>query len=346
MTKKINFNSNGVGQANGHFIGLPFEEDEAKLVFVSVPWDVTVSYGEGTSSAPDNILDASLQLDLFDLNAPDAWQEGIYMRPSEQMWINRNQNLREKAVALIDYIERGGAIASSSDHQKALNEINEGCELLHKHVEEECLQLIDQGKHVAVVGGDHSVSLGLMQALAAHHRFGVLQIDAHMDLREAYEGFEYSHASAFFNALKIDALERLVQVGIRDFCHEEFQMMKECDGRIKTYFDEHLKAEMFKGTTWDEICLGIVDDLPQKIYLSLDIDGLQPSFCPNTGTPVPGGIDFDQLIYLVRKLVEAGKTIIGFDLCEVAGKPHEWDANVAARLLYRVGNLMLKSQKI
>jgi agmatinase len=90
----------------------------------------------------------------------------------------------------------------------------------------------------------------------------------------------------------------------------------------------------------------MVDTLPEKVYISFDIDGLLPELCPNTGTPVPGGLTFDQAIYLLQTVVETGRTIIGFDLCETAGHPHEWDANVGARVLYKLANLMGKSQRL
>ena len=101
---------------------------------------------------------------------------------------------------------------------------------------------------------------------------------------------------------------------------------------------------MFEGDTFQCVCKNIVDNLENEVYISFDIDGLIPSLCPGTGTPVPGGLSFEEAIYLIRKVVNAGKKIIGFDLCEVAGKGNSWDGNVGARLLYKICNLMGKSQ--
>ena len=181
----------------------------------------------------------------------------------------------------------------------------------------------------------------MMQALAAHFgNFGILQIDAHADLRDAYEGFEFSHASIMFNALKIPQVEKLVQVGIRDYCEAEFNITQHSKGRVKTFFDRDIKHEMYSGAQWESICDKIISELPQNIYLSFDIDGLDPKLCPNTGTPVAGGFETEQVLFLLEKIVRSGKKIIAFDINEISPGEDEWDANVGARLLYRISNLV------
>jgi len=195
-----------------------------------------------------------------------------------------------------------------------------------------------------LVGGDHSTPLGLIQALSdKHSSFGILHVDAHADLRKAYEGFEFSHASIMYNAIKLPQISKLVQIGIRDYCQDEFDLINS-DNRIKTFFDRDVKHNQYEGKSWSEICDSIIKELPQKVYLSIDIDGFDPKLCPNTGTPVPGGFEMEQIIYLVEKLVGSKRNIIGFDVNEVAPGKDEWDANVGARLLYRVANLALVSQ--
>ena len=130
-----------------------------------------------------------------------------------------------------------------------------------------------------------------------------------------------------------------MQVGIRDWCEEENTYINSSKGRVKTYFDHVMKHEMYEGKTWAQICSDIVSDLPENIYLSFDIDGLDPKLCPNTGTPVPGGLEFEQAVYLIAQVVKCGKKIIGFDLNEVAPGENEWNGNVGARLLYKMCNL-------
>jgi agmatinase len=339
------FDPNGIGDANGNIYGLPFDTSEAKLVILPVPWEVTVSYQAGTASAPAAIFEASSQVDLYDPFVTDAWKLGIAMQEI-------NKDIREKSDSLRltaeEYIRQLAQVYNPEENAALLairNEINLAGQELNLWVKSESIKLLDQNKIVALIGGDHSTPLGLMQALAEKHSsFGILHIDAHADLREAYEGFEYSHASIMFNAIKIQQITHLVQVGIRDYCEAELSLIKS-DKRISSFFDRDIKHRQFEGITWAAICDQIIDTLPEKVYLSFDIDGLDPKLCPNTGTPVPGGLELEQTLYLVEKLVKSGRTIIGFDLNEVAPGDNEWDANVGARLLYRIANMCLVSNR-
>ena len=338
-----NFNPNGVGLNNGHFIGLPFEEKEAEIILLPVTWDVTASSGKGTALGPQKMLAVSTQIDLYDPYVKDAWKLGVYMLPVEEEWIRKNEDLRRKSDDYISFIENGGNIEKNKTQKKVLEEINNKCEALKSTVYNTCNHYFSQNKLVGLVGGEHSVPLGYLEALAVKYSdFGILQIDAHMDLRKAYEGFNYSHASIFYNVSKIESVTKIVQVGIRDFCEEEFEFVKNSNGLIKSFFDHEIAEQLYKGVFYRQICTQIIQYLPQNVYISFDIDGLEPSLCPNTGTPVPGGLDFNQALYLIKLIVESGKTIIGFDLCEVNGE-NDWDANVGARLLYRISNLMGKS---
>jgi agmatinase len=338
------FDPSGPGLKNGHFIGLPFDEEDASIVLVSVPWDVTVSYSDGTSTGPQNILEASSQLDLYDHDVPDAWKMGIYMRHLDLVWLNRNQELRPVADNIIAFLENGGNPKYDIQAAATIAEINKACLQLKTWVYEETKQLLQAGKLVGIVGGEHSVPLGFLEALAQRHgSFGILQIDAHQDLRNAYEGFTYSHASIFYNALQINEIAKLVQVGIRDFCEEESQLVAASNGRVKVWYDQQLREELFARSSFKTLCQRIVAELPDKVYISFDIDGLKPNLCPHTGTPVPGGLEYNEAIFLIKTLVESGREIIGFDLCEVAGVEHEWDGNVGARVLYKLCNLMGKS---
>ena len=338
------FDPSGVGLKNGNFIGLPFDENEAEVVLLSVPWDVTVCFGESTSSGPENILKCSSQLDLYDYDIPDAWKMGLYMRPPSEYWVERNRALRPLAKKYIAFLEEGGDPSANEDMRKIAEEVNRNCEKLKSWVYLESRQLMDAGKLVGIVGGEHSVPLGYFHALAERHGpFGVLQIDAHPDLRDAYEGFIYSHASAFFNALRIPEISKLVQVGIRESCHDDWNLVRESKGRVQIFTDHAIRGMQYKGAAFLEICKSIVSNLPEKVYISFDIDGLDPGLCPNTGTPVPGGLQFTEANYLVHQVVESGRTIIGFDLCETAGIGNDWDGNVGARVLYNLANAMGRS---
>ncbi|MFN0204529.1 MAG: agmatinase family protein [Bacteroidia bacterium] len=342
----INFDPNGLGMANGNLYGLPFSVEEAKLVIIPVPWEVTVSYRAGTADGPQAILDASLQVDLFDEEIPDAWKLGIAMLPISTEIREKSDNLRTKATIIIEALENE---AEASTYVHLYEEINREGEALKNNLCEIALNLMRQGKKVALLGGDHSTPLGLMQAFAQEYEeYGILHIDAHCDLREAYEGFTYSHASIMYNALAFPQISKLVQVGIRDFCEAEAQLAQDSEGRVVIHSHREMAKARFVGKTWEEICEKIVVQLPENVYISFDIDGLDPALCPNTGTPVAGGLQLEEAMFLIEKVVTSGRTIIGFDLNEVAPNPNgedEWDANVGARVLYRLCNFMGKSHR-
>ncbi|MEX1188747.1 MAG: agmatinase family protein [Bacteroidia bacterium] len=332
--KKIEaFDPNGPGQTDLNIFGLPFTEDESEIVLLPVPWEVTVSYGGGTINGPDAILEASLQVDLHDSDVPEAWKSGIYMQEVNEEIRALSKSSREKAETYIESLANG---ASSSEYLQTIEEINAACEKMIDFVKNESSKILDSGKICGLIGGDHSTPLGYIQALAERNSsFGILQIDAHMDLRRAYEGFTYSHASIMYNALQIPQVSHLVQVGIRDYCLEEVEVMNVQGHRVKTFFDHALKTAQYEGLSWSKQVAEIINSLPEKVYLSFDIDGLDPVLCPNTGTPVPGGLSYPEAVYLIRKVVDSGRKIIGFDLNEVSPGNTDWDANVAARLLLK-----------
>ncbi len=340
MTKqeKIDaFDPNGVGLNNGNFIGLPFNEKDAEIVLLPVPWDVTVSFAEGTASGPDNILESSYQLDLGDLFAPEVWKRGIFFKKKSKKIAKRGKKLRKSVRKYIDFLENGGDVTRDTEMMNIQAEVLLASLELKDYVKKKTTALLKKGKKIGLLGGEHSVPLGYLETLAAHYgNFGILQIDAHADLRRAYEGFTYSHASIFYNALKIKEVTKLTQVGIRDFCEEELEVMRGENGRVVTFFDQNMKEQLFNGTTWAAICARIVESLPQRVYVSFDIDGLSPDLCPNTGTPVPGGLSFDEATFLLRQVKLSGREIIGFDLSETAAAGHDWDGNVAARMVYRL----------
>jgi agmatinase len=208
---------------------------------------------------------------------------------------------------------------------------------VNEWVYEKASGLLDEGKMPVILGGDHSVPFGAMRAYAERFpRMGILHLDAHADLREAYEGFTYSHASIFHNVMTRLPIAKLVQVGVRDVGSAEMRMIEESKGRIRTFFDDELAARKEKGEPFADVADEIVAELPDQVYLSWDIDGLDPTLCPGTGTPVPGGLSWNEAVGLLRAIRRAGKRIVGLDLCEVAPGDTEWDANVGARLLYKM----------
>lgn len=328
------FDPNGLATTDQLF-GLPFSYEESETSVLPIPWEVTVSYSAGTAAGPRAVAEASLQVDLYDAFLKDAWKRGIFMLDADHQLETTSNKYRLLAEKHIDNLESG------KTDEGLLHSVNEACEGMVARVKELCGKVLDDGKRLALLGGDHSTPLGYMHALAERHDdFAILQIDAHADLRDAYEGFEFSHASIMFNALKIPQVSKLVQVGIRDYCEAENDIINNSNGRIATYFDRDLKAARFNGKTWKQQCEEIIAQLPEKVYLSFDIDGLDPKLCPNTGTPVAGGFEVEEVLFLLEMLVKSGKKLIGLDLNEVSPGEDEWDANVGARLLYRLCNIM------
>lgn len=339
------FDPNGIG-VQGNIFGLPFTTDQAEVVLLPIPWEVTVSYNAGTADGPQAILDASSQVDLFMKGVNEAWKLGIAMGEIPEDIASENLKFRDLARSYITALEQGATAVSNPELAVIAKTIDEVSEKLNIYVKSEANKLLNKGKLVGLIGGDHSTSLGLIQALNEKYtKFGILQIDAHADLRKAYEGFKYSHASIMHNALKCENISRLVQVGVRDCCEEEIELIRNSKGRVITFFDEEMKEAYYHGTTWKKMCETIVKGLPELVYISFDIDGLDPKYCPNTGTPVPGGLNFQEAVFLIKTVVASGRKIIGFDINEVAPGDDEWDGNVAARLLYYLCNWMGVSQR-
>ncbi|HMN32171.1 MAG TPA: agmatinase family protein [Chitinophagaceae bacterium] len=344
----LDFDTNSVGLADNNIFGLPSNMDNSKLILIPVPWEVTVSYRNGTAKGPEKILEASYQIDLFDIDSPDMWKEGFYLLDFNKDIIKKNDYLRHCAELIISNLSEGGSTKENIQLQKKLDEINQGCQQLNEWVYQQAKELLNKGKMVALIGGDHSTPLGLMKAIGEHYNdFGLLQIDAHADLRQAYEGFTYSHASIMYNVLnEVPQMKKLVQVGVRDFCDEEYYMIQNNPNRIKTFFDNSIKKRMYNGDTWNQVCNDIINELPQNVYISFDIDGLDPKLCKNTGTPVQGGFEADEILYLFQKIHDSGRKILGFDLNEVScgeDSTDAIDASVGARTLYRMCNLFMKS---
>ncbi len=339
------FNPDGVGIANGNIFGFPGDEASANIVIIPIPWDATASYGKGTSDGPDAILEASTQLDFYHPELSDAFNTKVYLSPISAEWKKINSDLSMRSLEYIAFLEKGGDISKDRHFHDFVEDVKEAQEAIKINLKEKALALLDQNKIVGLLGGEHSTPLGLIQAFnEKYDHFGILQIDAHADLRVAYEGFEQSHASIMYNVLQTcENMKRLVQVGIRDIAQSEINIIENSENRIQTFFDWDIKREQFEGKTWAKQVEEIIQHLPNDVYISFDIDGLRPELCPNTGTPVSGGFYLEEINYLFFRLVDSGKNIIGFDLNEVSpGGNGDWDANVGARALW---NLICATEK-
>ena len=343
QSKIDRFDPSQPGLADASIYGLPFTADESEIIVVPVPWEVTVSYGAGASEGPEAVFDASFQVDLLHQKFPGLWKLGIYMDEAPAHWAANSQTYKSMAQPIIEALENGEDVATFPALQSDLDKINKATRQLNEEVKNKVLSWIKKGKKVLLLGGDHSTPLGYYQALAEQHNdFGILHFDAHMDLRIAYEGFTHSHASIMYNAIQLPQVSKLVQVGIRDFSEQEVSVIKTTD-KVKVYTDTDLKEQLFEGKNWKQLCDEIIEQLPEKVCVSFDIDALERWYCPNTGTPVPGGLTFEQATYLLDRLAISNKKIIGMDLVEVAPGEDDWDGNVGARLLFHLCGTFAKN---
>ncbi len=316
------------------------ENLSAKIVLIPVPVDATASYGRGTADAPAALLRASTQLDLFEADSAlpaMAYKHGIRMQHarivSEGIQFGKdyetlaqdNLNCRTH----VDNMRNAGTHATFT-----LQEIDAFGARVDQYVHDQCEAAGAHAEVLGVVGGDHSVCFAHIQRTVNDYpEVGILHIDAHADLRPRYEGLKHAHASIMHRALHETALKTLVSVGLRDFAQTEYECIQQ-DPRIIAYTAADLAHAQFQGESFSHQCERIVASLPQEIYVSFDIDGLDSAFCPNTGTPVPGGLSFAQAAYLLRCIITNNKRVVAFDLVETG--PERIDAIVAARILYRL----------
>lgn len=325
------FDPNAAASPDSGIFGLDCAEADSAIVLVPVPFAATVSYGGGAERGPGAILAASRQVDLYDLQFGRVHERGIHLQVADPAVAAAHARAR----ALVEQVLADPLAASAA----TLAAIDAAGAAVNAEVHRRTARILAAGSVPGIVGGDHSVPLGAIAACGERHaRLGILHVDAHADLRVAYEGFRWSHASIMDNVLReVPAVQRLVQVGIRDFCEQEFASIQRSEGRVVTHFDHEWQRRRFLGATFDELCREAVGALPEHVYVSFDIDGLDPALCPNTGTPVPGGLQFAEAAHLIECVVASGRRIVGFDVVEVApGESGEWDANVGARLLYKL----------
>ncbi len=276
-----------------NFLGLPApysDYDAARFVVLPVPYDSTTSFRTGTRDGPAAIIEASKQVELFDeeLEA-EYYQAGI---------------------ATLDPVMPNMA----------------GPAAMHEDLFKIARGIIRDGKFLLALGGEHSISSALVRAvLNRHKKLSVLQIDAHCDLRDSYEGTPYSHACVMRRILDLGA--SIVPVGIRNISLEEHRFLKRSKIRLLTARECHMD------NNWMDRTLAALGD---TVYVTIDIDGFDPGHAPGTGTPEPGGLHWYDVTALLR-LVAAEKTIVGADIVEVIPIPGQAVTEfLAARLAYKL----------
>lgn len=334
------FDPDAAARPESGIYGLPADPANARVHIIPVPFDATTSYRKGAARGPAAILQASRQVELSDLLMGKPYTHGICMLPADPRIAEANEEAGTKADRIIAV---GGVIGGDRSLAKDLARVNEIGAEINAIVRRATKSVLDAGKLPVIVGGDHSAPYGAIQA--ASERFpglGVLHFDAHADLREAYEGFEWSHASIMHNVVsRLEAVSLLAQVGLRDLGEREHERILGSKGRIRTLFDNEWARARLEGFNLRELVKKRLEPLPESVYVSFDVDGLEPSLCPNTGTPVPGGLTWHEAMLWIEELSKSGRKVVGIDLNEVNPGPGDpevdsWDAIVGARLLYRL----------
>ncbi len=297
--------------------------DQGPLAIIEVAFDATSSHRRVAAAGPAAMRQAShqVELTLIDGRCPAA----------------ASLQAESLDVAALNQ-EAGQAMRAHRQHGDADVQQAQRVDQLAGQVDEALRQrlaaLWANDTRVVVLGGDHGAVFGGLDAAAGHFSdLGVLQIDAHADLRVAYEGVQASHASVMHRLLSAHPGLPLVQVGLRDLGAGEVERIAHTPN-ITAFYDEALVQQQFLGMPWAEQARAIIEALPSRVWLSLDIDGLDPSLCPHSGTPVPGGLTYYQACDLLDRVRRSGRELVGADLSEVAGDPY--DALIGARLLYRL----------
>ena len=315
---------------SGHLFGMPIRYEDALIGVIPAPFGLTVSGRSGTHLAPQSILEASSQVDYGIWGYRDAWRTLACMLPEDACWQAWTDAWGERVAAYWARMAR-----SEVGDTQFLRDINHVCEQARAWVKKQVGFLLKEKKVPVILGGEHGISLGAIQSLCDYYGgkdLGILQVDAHMDLHAAYGGMRYSHASVM-HAVMCSTEASLVQVGIRAFaaCEQDFALRH--GSRIKIFYQEAMDAELARGILWEEICMRIVEALPLRVYLSIDVDGLEGFSC---GTPVMNGLSVGRFLVLLRAILKAKKQIVGGDLVEFIPTKDFSAQYKAAQLLYRL----------
>ncbi len=276
-----------------NFLGLPRELTDygrARFVVLPIPYDSTTSYRSGARDGPSAIITASHQVEFFD----------------EEL----GGEFHRAGIATLDALMPNMA----------------GPQAMHDDIYHYARPVVRAGKTPIALGGEHSITSGLVRAVAGRHkRLSVLQLDAHADLRDEYEGSRYSHASAMRRVLEY--ADVLVPVGIRSYSSEEHRFMK------KAGITPIPARQCHSSDHWLD---AVLETLADEVYITIDIDVFDPAYAPGTGTPEPGGLDWYQVTDLLQ-LVAAEKTVVGADVVEVAPVLGQTATEfLAAKLVYKL----------
>ena len=282
-----------------NFLGLPApwsDRDTANVWVLPIPFEATVSYGHGAAGGPAAIVAASQQVELYDreFDREPALAFGIHTLPA--------LDLPPEPALAVDAIAQAVAAASASS------------------------------KLLVGLGGEHTVSVGFGRGLLAAlgGPLTMVQIDAHSDLRDEYDGTPYSHACMARRLLERPApgIEQVLQLGIRSVCPEEVALARSQPERIRVWYAEDVHDGGWQAELIERV-------RGRRVYLTIDVDGLDPSVIPSTGTPEPDGLSWRETLAILRTVAEHA-AIVGLDCVELAPVPGHHAADfAAAKLVYK-----------
>ncbi len=286
-----------------NFLSLPqkFSEFESsEFVILPVPYQETTTFKTGTKEGPQAIIHASKEVETFDeeLNQ-ESFKVGIHTLEEVEVTMRGPEKMVEKVYKIAK-------------------------------------KLVDMNKRVVLLGGEHTVSIGLVKAESEKcENLSVLQLDAHADLRESYQESKYSHACVM---RRIGEIAPFVGVGIRNLSLEEYRFVKK--KKIDLFFAKNLMQD----DGWIE---QVLSKLSENVYLTIDLDFFDPSIMPSVGTPEPGGLLWNQTLYFLNKVAD-NKNIVGFDCVELCPIPGLVAPDfLAARLIYKIiGYIVNKEQRL
>lgn len=256
------------------------------IIIVPVPYDGTSTWIKGSDKGPDAIMQASVNLEFYDVETATE--------------------VHKKGIHTID------PVVEKSSPDELVNAVHQ-----------KILQLLDEKKFPVTVGGNHTVSVGAIKAFSENYNdFSVLQLDAHSDLRQEYEGSRFNHACAMARCREYAPI---VQVGIRSMSAEELPYVD--TERIFYSHDLYYNKNLYKKA---------IEKLTRNVYVTIDLDVFDPSLMPSTGTPEPGGPDYFELMHFLRD-VSAKRNIVGFDVVELCPSPgNKYPDFVAAKVIYQL----------
>tara|TARA_R110001632_G_scaffold165183_1_gene283706 strand:- start:23700 stop:24641 length:942 start_codon:yes stop_codon:yes gene_type:complete len=276
-------------ETNKNYAGIPdnyAKLENSKIVLIPVPYDGTSTWQKGADKGPKAFLEASENMELYDIETDsEVYKEGIYLADS---------------------------IVENSSPEKMVNEVHQVTK-----------KYINKNKFVTLFGGEHTISIGTIRAFnECFDNLTVLQIDAHADLRDQYQGTQYNHACAVYEA---NQTTNLVQVGIRSMDISEKRRMN----LDKVFFAHDMALNEF----WMD---DVIDQLTQNVFITFDLDAIDPSLLPSTGTPEPGGLFYYETLEFLKRVFKE-KNVVGFDMVELCPNEHEKSSDfLAAKIYYKM----------